>query len=192
MTWPIYRITHNPVLLANAKISVVLLNCIVIDWDLTIVQKSPEIFLLVFKGISHAVVSLSLLHYLFYIYAYPIEIGIYQRLDRFIIASAAVHPASGNLKIFTFPFKRMIYLIAISHTNSFEILKKLSWMVCLSGLLIIIKYDLPVRLILSRPIYPHVTFAARRSAIFVYQQWCFVCLYHMAFIQISVKIVVNY
>ena len=99
-----------------------------------------------------------------------------QCFDRFIKSPPGMGPASGNLQVFPFVFNRVIDLVSVRDAYAFEILQELSWMAGILRLLVFIQDNLAVCIHSSGAVYPHVAFASGRTAIFIYQDWRFICL----------------
>ena len=78
----------------------------------------------------------------------------------------------------------MIDLVTIGYADSLEHLEEISWMACITRRLVIVQYDLSVRIHLTGTIHPHVMLVLIGSVFFRDQNRSLICLKHMIVIHL--------
>ena len=109
----------------------------------------------------------------------------------FVKLSSAVYPAACDFQVFPLFFQRMVYLIAICDTDSRVILQKLPWVGGVPCFLVFIKDELTFRIHKAGTVDPHPAFTSGWPPVLIYQNRCFIRLYHMIVIQQFVQIIVH-
>ena len=75
-------------------------------------------------------------------------------------------PASRNLQILTFFFKRVVDLIAIRYTDSIEFLQEFPWVACIAARLVFVQNDLFIGIHSATAVDPHIMFGPLGPVLF--------------------------
>ena len=90
-----------------------------------------------------------------------------------------------------FPIQLPVCRITVADHNPLETFQKFFWMVCFPGTLVFIQNDRGIRITLSGPVDPHVTFAVRRPSVLSDHNRRLIRLKYMKLIHLLVETVIK-